>query len=53
MLEEPLRALEEGIFVTPTLVGNHSRPVSIVGTLRDHQRVLQALGLGHREDQDA
>jgi circadian clock protein KaiB len=52
VLEEPLRAMEEGVFVTPTLVGNNARPVSIVGTLRDHERVLQALGLPDREDHD-
>jgi circadian clock protein KaiB len=45
VLEEPLRALEEGILVTPTLVAYNSPPVSIVGTLRDHQQVMRAIGL--------
>jgi len=48
VLEEPLRALEEGILVTPTLMRISSAPVSIVGTLRDHGKVSQALGLEER-----
>jgi circadian clock protein KaiB len=45
VLEEPLRALDDGILVTPTLVNACSSPVSIIGTLEDHDRVKQALGL--------
>lgn len=52
VLEEPLRALEDGVLVTPTLLTCNSRQVSIVGTLRDHQRVMQAMGLTDaREEQ--
>jgi circadian clock protein KaiB len=45
VLEEPLRALDDGILVTPTLVSICSTPVSIIGTLEDHERVKRALGL--------
>jgi hypothetical protein len=45
ILQEPLRALVEGILVTPTLV-RLSPPVRhIVGDLRDRGIVLRALGL--------
>ena len=49
VLEDPLRALEDGVLVTPTLKAYNSPPVSIVGTLRDHQKVMRALGLPHHE----
>jgi circadian clock protein KaiB len=47
VLEEPLRALDDGVLVTPTLIGvwSASVPVKILGTLRDRNRVKQALGL--------
>lgn len=45
VLQEPLRALEAGILVTPTLVGVGRVAVSIVGTLDDHESVRRALGL--------
>lgn len=45
ILEEPLRALDDGILVTPTLTVDGSAPVSIVGTLSDHGAVARALGL--------
>lgn len=45
VLEEPLKALEAGILVTPTLVGLGRIAVSIVGTLDDHESVGRALGL--------
>jgi circadian clock protein KaiB len=45
VLVEPMRALEDGVLVTPTLVRTSSPSVSIVGTLSDHERVSQALGL--------
>lgn len=48
VLEEPLRALEDGALVTPTLMRTSSTPVSIVGTLSDHRKVRQALGLEER-----
>jgi len=46
ILEEPLRALEDGVLVTPTLLRVLPQPLSIVGTLEDHRKVRQALGLG-------
>lgn len=49
VLREPRRALEAGILVTPTLVGLASVTVSLVGTLDDHERVREALGLGRAE----
>lgn len=45
VLEEPLRALDDAVLVTPTLVRAAQPSVSIVGTLGDHDRVRQALGL--------
>lgn len=46
VFREPLRALAEGIFMTPTLVKLAPFPVrKIVGTLSQTQTVLQALGL--------
>lgn len=45
-LHEPLRALQEGVLVTPTLLRLEPLPVrTIIGTLSDTQRVLEALGL--------
>jgi circadian clock protein KaiB len=51
ILEEPLRALQDGVLVTPTLTVDGLTPVSIVGTLSDHGAVVRALGLndGSRE----
>lgn len=45
VLEEPLRALQDGVFVTPTLVEESSSPVQIVGTLNERERVARLLGL--------
>lgn len=46
VFREPKRALDEGIFMTPTLVRFAPLPVRrIVGTLSQTQPVLQALGL--------
>ena len=43
---QPLRALEEGVFLTPTLIKLGPLPVRrFVGTLSQTQRVLEALGL--------
>ena len=45
-LKQPLRALQEGVLVTPTLVRLEPGPVrTIVGNLSDAARVLEALGL--------
>jgi circadian clock protein KaiB len=45
VLADPLRALEDGVLVTPTLISIGVVPVSIVGTLEDHDKVKRALGL--------
>ncbi len=46
MLEQPQRALEDGILVTPTLVVESSQGiVKIIGDLRDKSKVLHALAL--------
>lgn len=46
VFQDPGRALEDGIFMTPTLVKMAPAPVRrIVGTLSQQQPVLQALGL--------
>lgn len=46
VFREPKRALEDGIFMTPTLVKLAPSPaLRIVGTLSETQTVLQALGL--------
>jgi circadian clock protein KaiB len=45
-LREPMRALQEGVLVTPTLVRLKPEPVqTIIGTLSNGSRVLEALGL--------
>ncbi len=46
VFREPKRALEDGIFMTPTLIKLAPSPaLRIVGTLSQVQTVLQALGL--------
>ena len=54
-LREPIRTLQEGVLVTPTLVrlksdgrrpGEPQPTRTIVGTLSDTNQVLEALGLG-------
>lgn len=46
VFREPQRALEDGIFMTPTLVKLAPAPQRrVVGTLSQTQPVLQALGL--------
>ena len=46
VFREPKRALEHGIFMTPTLIRCTPSPVRrVVGTLSQTQPVLQALGL--------
>lgn len=47
ILIDPIRCLNEGILVTPTLVKLSPPPVrKVLGTLSDTQTVLDALGLG-------
>ncbi len=54
VLEVPARALDEGIFMTPTLIKRLPLPVRrIVGTLSDSNAILEALGIeddGHGID---
>ncbi len=46
VLTEPLRALEDGILVTPTVVKVSPAPEQqIMGNLSDEEEVLRALGL--------
>lgn len=46
VLEEPLRALADGILVTPSLAKLSPSPTThIVGNLGDKKSVLQALGI--------
>lgn len=45
-LREPMRALREGVLVTPTLCRLEPEPVrTIVGSLSDTARVVETLGL--------
>ena len=51
IFSQPLRALEERVFLTPTLIKLAPQPVRrIVGTLSQTQRVIEALGLGDSHD---
>ena len=56
-VEDPHRALADGVFVTPTLVRVAPKPEQIVvGSLSDRDRVIAALGLDYitvGADQDA
>lgn len=46
VLKEPLRALEEGVLVTPTVLKVSPAPAQqIIGNLSDEEEVLRALGL--------
>jgi circadian clock protein KaiB len=47
---EPLRALEDGVLVTPTLIVAGPQPAAIVGSLSERERVIQVLGLHGRVD---
>lgn len=49
ILEDPLRALTDGILVTPTLVKVSSPAVTIIGNLSDKSSLLLALGWGSTE----
>src|SRR5690349_12008458 len=50
-IQEPRRALTEGVLVTPTLVKTAPGPEQrIVGALSDSRRVVAALGLPSREE---
>lgn len=44
ILEDPLRALSDGILVTPTLVRASPSALTIIGNLSDKPRLLMALG---------
>ena len=45
VLEEPLRALDDGVFVTPTLVVLAPTPARIIGSLNEREKVARLLGL--------
>jgi circadian clock protein KaiB len=50
VLQEPLRALADGVLVTPTVVKVSPAPeLQIIGNLSDEDEVLRALGLPQRE----
>ena len=50
LLQQPLRALEDSIFVTPTVVKISPAPeVQIIGNLSEEGEVLRALGLPESE----
>lgn len=50
-LREPLRALKDGVIVTPTLKKLSPEPTqTIVGALTDATRVRAALGIHDRDD---
>lgn len=47
-MDDPMRALEEGVLVTPTTIRCEPAPmVTIVGSLSDANGVRDALGLAH------
>jgi len=47
LMDHPLRALEDGIVVTPTLVRLMPKPSrKVIGTLTDQRQVVLALGAG-------
>jgi circadian clock protein KaiB len=51
VLNEPLRALAEAIFVTPTVVKISPTPEQqIIGNLSEEEEVLFALGLPQKEN---
>ncbi len=51
VLKEPLRALEEVVLVTPTVLKVSPTPTQqIIGNLSDEAEVLRALGLPHHEN---
>lgn len=46
VIEQPERALDDGIYLTPTLLKLSPRPIrQIIGTLSETQTVLRALGI--------
>lgn len=51
VLQEPMRALAEGILVTPTVVKVSPAPeLQLIGDLSEEEQVLQALGLPQKEN---
>ena len=48
-LREPLRAMDDGVIVTPTLVKVSPPPVQkVIGTLGERTRVMAVLGLSDK-----
>jgi circadian clock protein KaiB len=50
ILKDPLRALDDGILVTPTLIRLAAPSRRVIGDLSDHEQVLYTLGLAHGSD---
>jgi circadian clock protein KaiB len=47
ILKDPLRAIDDGILVTPTLIKYQPPPpVSLIGNLSEKEKVVALLGLG-------
>jgi circadian clock protein KaiB len=52
VMKEPLRALEETVLVTPTVIKLFPfPPLRIIGDLSEEEEVLRALGLPQKENQ--
>lgn len=50
ILEDPLQAIHDGIWVTPSLVKISPEPaVKVVGDLDEHERVKRVIGLDERD----
>jgi circadian clock protein KaiB len=45
IMKDPLRALDDGILVTPTLIRLAAPSVRIIGDLSDREAVVRSLGL--------
>ncbi len=43
LFEQPYRAIEDGVMITPMLLTSSSPPVSIIGNLSDTEGVINAL----------
>lgn len=50
LFSEPLRAIEDGVMLTPMLVIVTTPPVSIIGDLSDTANVLELILSGNKEN---
>ena len=50
ILKDPLRALDDRILVTPTLIRLAAPSRRIIGDLSDHDQVLHTLNLGQEHE---